>query len=308
MIVCMFYRSLVKSLKRGDNSLKSLYQVALADDRKKGFWNPFPILAYLAFKGLGLTCVAFLLLLQGFLMAFSPSLAIAQGAPPNPQGVPPSGTPPTTFKSGTPGANPTPPPLPGKGPAQAGTPANPQVNSQDPGKPLDKSSVKSPDNAMTKTTARPKAPPKELPYLSLSIEPVKTIFRNHEGLPMKFIFKAYKATRLCLEKDPMSQFQFQVLRGGAGVLPIAPLVVTDTRELYFEKIRRIELKPGDVYPIRANLKRFDFSEGEKWLPGDYTVSATFNLCDQSEQAKQDSSAGKEIPIKSTQNGRFIILN
>ncbi|MBY0405818.1 MAG: hypothetical protein K2X66_18085 [Cyanobacteria bacterium] len=271
--------------------------------------NPFYILAYQDLKGLGLTWVGLLLILQGFSLFFlSSSLVFAQGAPPNPQGTSPPGGPSTTFKGGVPGANPTPPPLPGKGPAPGGMPANPQVNPQDPGKPLDKSSVKPPDNAMTKTTARPKAPPKELPYLSLSIEPVKTIFRNHEGLPMKFIFKAYKATRLCLEKDPMSQFQFQVLRGGAGMLPIAPLVVTDTRELYFEKIRRIDLKPGDIYPIRANLKRFDFSEGEKWLPGDYTVSATFNLCDQSEQAKQDSSGGKEIPIKSTQNGRFIILN
>lgn len=142
--------------------------------------------------------------------------------------------------------------------------------------------------------------------LTLSIHPLKSIYGRKEGVTVEFVLKASRPTKICLEKDPLTQFQLQISRGGKGALPLEPLVTTDTRELYFEKIRLVDLKAGDSFPFRANLKRLAFSKGEKWASGDYMVTGVFNLCDQEGGFTHDS-AGKEIPIRATENGRFLIL-
>lgn len=144
------------------------------------------------------------------------------------------------------------------------------------------------------------------PPVTLSIQALKTMYTQREGIAVQFLLKAKHPTKLCLEKDPFSQFQLQINKGGAGIVKLDPLVLQDNRELFYEKIRIIELEAGDTYPIRANLKRLTFSNGEKWTPGDYTFSAVFNLCDQTEGLTSDSS-GKEIPIKSSNSGSFMIL-
>jgi hypothetical protein len=149
--------------------------------------------------------------------------------------------------------------------------------------------------------------PSDRPPLVLRVEPVKSIYRLREGVTLQFTLTAQEPVRLCLEKDPLTQFQFQVTRGGKGQIPLEPLVVNDNRELYFEKMRIIDLKPGQTFPYRANLKRLNPAKGEKWLAGDYSVQTTFNLCDQKAGLTFDSS-GRETPIKAQGVGRFLIVD
>lgn len=147
----------------------------------------------------------------------------------------------------------------------------------------------------------------EGPPVRLEIEPEEGIMTRAQGVPVRFIITAVRPVKLCLEKDPLTQFQLQISRQGHGPLPVEPLVVRDTRELFYQKIRVVELKPGQHYPYRANLRRLTFTNGEQWKPGDYTISATFNLCDQATAGNADSS-GKEVPIKAKALGRFMVAN
>jgi hypothetical protein len=143
--------------------------------------------------------------------------------------------------------------------------------------------------------------------LILTLKSTKDIYRKREGVQVTFLLKAQEPIRLCLEKDPLTQFQFTAYRGGKGVLSLEPYVAKDTRELYFEKMRIIDLKPGQAFPYRANIKKLVPANGEKWIPGDYSLGATFNLCDQT-QAFRNDSAGKDMPIKGKNLARFMITD
>jgi hypothetical protein len=143
--------------------------------------------------------------------------------------------------------------------------------------------------------------------LILMLKSTKDIYRKREGIQVTFLLKAQEPIRLCLEKDPMTQFQFTAYRGGKGALPLEPYVSKDTRELYFEKMRIIDLKPGQAFPYRANIKQLVPSNGEKWIPGDYSLGATFNLCDQT-QAFRNDSAGRDTPVKGKNLARFMITD
>ncbi len=150
-----------------------------------------------------------------------------------------------------------------------------------------------------------KSPPP--PPVSLTMKPLKNIYSPREGLGVQFVFHAIRPTRLCLEKDPFTQFQFNVERGGVGKLPLAPIVVKDTRELFFQPIKVVNLQPGKPYYLRGNLKRLNFTDGQDWGIGDYYVSATFFLCNQEEDEETFDSAGEEIPIKSAKTATFMIM-
>lgn len=139
----------------------------------------------------------------------------------------------------------------------------------------------------------------------MSMRALKNIYRKREGLPIEFLLEAHEPIQLCLEKDPLTQFQLTVYRAGKGPMPLEPYVTKDTRELYFEKIRIISMKPGDKFPYRTNIKKIVPARGEKWDLGDYTVKAVFNLCDQTQEYRHDS-AGRETPIKSTNSASFMI--
>ncbi len=143
--------------------------------------------------------------------------------------------------------------------------------------------------------------------IALAIEPQKQIYTAREGLMVRFVFKARQPARVCFEKDPLSQFNFSVYRSGTGELPLQPVVTHDTRVLFDQRPSVFELASGDVHVYRLNLKRLHFRQGEAWTPGDYTVKATFNLCEQAEGKHWDPS-GQEIPLKAVQPARFMIMN
>lgn len=143
--------------------------------------------------------------------------------------------------------------------------------------------------------------------IALTLEPQKQIYTAREGLMVKFTFKALQPARVCFEKDPLTQFRFSVYRSGTGALPLQPVVTHDTRVLFDQRPEVFMLDSGEVHVYRLNLKRLHFRQGEAWTPGDYTVNATFSLCEQTEDKAWDAS-GKENPLGILQPARFMIMN
>lgn len=142
--------------------------------------------------------------------------------------------------------------------------------------------------------------------LRLDVEPLKQIFSSREGLVAKFTFTAQKRTKLCLAKDLLSQMQVTISRSGRGKLPLQPLVMRDNSQLFQEPMRVYWLDPGQSVTLRANIKRYQFNEGEHWTAGAYNVGATFNLCEQTPD-ETVTDPGQEIPIKASRQGWFMIM-
>jgi hypothetical protein len=147
----------------------------------------------------------------------------------------------------------------------------------------------------------------DTPGLKLEVAPVKQIYSNREGLMVKFILTARTRTKLCLAKDLLSQMQVDISRSGVGKLPLQPLVLRDNSALFSEKLKIHWLEPGESLTLRANLKRYRFNDGEVWKPGDYSVGATFNLCEQTAD-EQVMPGGKEVPVRSVRQGWFMIMS
>lgn len=146
----------------------------------------------------------------------------------------------------------------------------------------------------------------EAPRLKLEVEPVKRIYSEREGLMVKFIFTAQNKTKLCLHDDILSQMQISIHRPGSGKLALQPLVVQDNSILFQKPLQVRWLNAGDTLTLRANLKRFQFADGDKWEPGEYNVNAVFNLCEQT-ATDYVTDTGKEIPIKAVRQGWFMIM-
>jgi hypothetical protein len=144
------------------------------------------------------------------------------------------------------------------------------------------------------------------PGLKLQLEPTKQIYTNHEGLVVKFIFTAQSKTKLCLDKDILSQMQINISKPGKGKIPLKPLVLKDNSQIFQEPMKVLWLDSGESLTMRANLKRFQFDNGEQWIPGEYSVNAVFNLCEQT-PAETVTDPGQEIPIKSSGQGWFMIM-
>lgn len=146
-----------------------------------------------------------------------------------------------------------------------------------------------------------------LPGLMLKVEPAKQIFSSREGLVTRFTFKAQSKTKLCLDKDILSQMQVTIARSGSGTLPLKPLVLKDNSQLFQEPMKVVWLEAGQSLTLRANLKRYQFDGGEQWTPGEYSVGATFNLCEQT-PAQKVTDPGRETPVKSERQGWFMIMS
>ena len=145
------------------------------------------------------------------------------------------------------------------------------------------------------------------PLLTLTLEPTKRIYSSREGVSVKFVFHASQRVKLCLDEDILSQVQVAIARSGQGEMPLQPLVMRDNSEL-FERPRKIRwLDSGESLTLRANLKRFHFSQGYRWQPGEYSASVTFGLCEQT-PGDYDDPAGKETPIQSDGPGWFMIMS
>jgi hypothetical protein len=149
-------------------------------------------------------------------------------------------------------------------------------------------------------------PPPNSPPIKLLIEPTKRIYSFREGLMVQFVLKATRRTKVCLEKDIMSQMQVRISRSGS-LLPVEPLVLKDNRLIYHQSMQIRWLEPGEQLLFRANLKRFRFAGGESWEPGEYTVNATFNLCEQNGVDDYDP-AGEEIPVEAEAPGWLMIMS
>ncbi|MBY0450819.1 MAG: hypothetical protein K2X01_09380 [Cyanobacteria bacterium] len=158
------------------------------------------------------------------------------------------------------------------------------------------------------TTVADVKPAKVVKYpIVLDVLMQKDIFTMREGINLTARIKAMAPTDLCLEKDPLTQFDISVTRSGFGLFPLDPLTVKDLRVQFQQRIRVMKLKPGDVFVFRFNLKRFTPSEGADWESGDYQVKTAFRLCEQVPNAGLNS-AGREIPVPARKNARFFIMN
>jgi len=142
--------------------------------------------------------------------------------------------------------------------------------------------------------------------LVLILEPEKRIYSSREGVMVKFIFKASRRVKVCYAKDILSQMQLKISQGGHN-LPLQPLVVQDNSQIFQQPMNIRWLESGQSMTFRSNLKRFKFAEGDQWDPAEYNVSATFGLCDQSEDQPYDP-AGKEVPVRTTIPSWFMIMS
>jgi hypothetical protein len=100
--------------------------------------------------------------------------------------------------------------------------------------------------------------------------------------------------------------QVTIVKPGIGKIPLKPLVITDNSQIFQEPMQVLWLESGESVTMRANLKRFQFDNGEEWAPGEYNVNAVFNLCEQT-PAETVTDPGKETPIPSTGRGWFMIM-
>ena len=146
----------------------------------------------------------------------------------------------------------------------------------------------------------------ENPSLTLLVEPSKRIFSSREGLMVKFTLKAAERTKVCIERDILSQLTLNISRSGE-LLPIQPLVVKDNRQLFREQMKIRWLESGESLSFRANIKRIQFANGEPWEPGEYNVTGSFGLCEQTPDQFYDP-AGEETPVRSKNSGWFMIMS
>lgn len=142
--------------------------------------------------------------------------------------------------------------------------------------------------------------------LQLKIIPKKQIYTNREGLQMHILLKAIAPVTLCLEKDMFTQFDFSLYRSGKGKLNLMPIVEQDNSVLFKQPVQSVALKPGETFSYWINLKRLKLADGEQWIPGDYSVTATFRLCDQVHPEAADS-ASRETSIPAGQSTHFMIM-
>jgi hypothetical protein len=142
--------------------------------------------------------------------------------------------------------------------------------------------------------------------LQLQLVPQKNIFSRREGIVMQFIFTAKAKTKLCLDKDILSQMQVTLARSGSGKLPLKPLVIKDNSHLFLATMGVVWLESGQSLTVRANLKRFELDGGSTWAPGEYSADATFNLCEQT-PVEPVTEPGHETPVKAARPGWFMIM-
>ncbi len=143
------------------------------------------------------------------------------------------------------------------------------------------------------------------PPLRLEIQPSKQIFSNHEGIVTMLKLTATTRTKVCLANDILSQIEMTINRSGVGSLPLLPMVIEDKSQFYQEPLRIVWLEAGQSMSLRLNLKRYLFANGERWKPGNYSTTGTFNLCEQT-PATTVTDTGQEIPIKAQQSSGFMI--
>ncbi|MGE0199738.1 MAG: hypothetical protein AB7P76_02080 [Candidatus Melainabacteria bacterium] len=142
--------------------------------------------------------------------------------------------------------------------------------------------------------------------LVFSIQPTEHIYSAREGLQVQFTFRAVRETKFCYEKDILSNLQLRVRKSGKD-LALAPLVVRSRPTLFSDSVRVAWLQPGETKTFRASLKRYHFANGEGWTPGEYSISAVFNLCEQTEGLYVDP-LGPETPVPSHSPGWFMIMS
>ena len=143
--------------------------------------------------------------------------------------------------------------------------------------------------------------------LDLEIVPLKSIYSAREGLSVRFRFTARERTKLCLSKDLLSQMQVNVYRSGRGKIAMQPLVSRDNQVVFEETMKVRWLEPGQSIDLKANLKRLQFAEGQKWTPGEYSVRAAFSLCEQT-PTEEVPDIGRETLIPARKPGWFMIMN
>lgn len=143
--------------------------------------------------------------------------------------------------------------------------------------------------------------------LTLRLEPTKRIFSSREGVTVKFVLTARARTKVCLSKDVLSQMQISVGQSGRGQMPLAPLVLKDNTIRFQQALKVRWLEPGESLTLRANIKRLRFADGQPWAPGEYSVGATFNLCEQT-PTEYVTETGQEIPVRAESQGWFMIMS
>jgi len=175
-------------------------------------------------------------------------------------------------------------------------------------KPAEKSTSPAPaaPDAKSASTSASVASMPQSSLLQLRLAPQKQIFSQREGLVMQFIFTAKSKTKLCLDKDILSQMQVSLYQAGVGKLPLKPLVIKDNSHLFLEPMRVVWLDSGQTMTVRANLKRFQLDGGSIWSPGEYSVDATFNLCEQT-PVEPVTDPGHETPVKAAGPAWFMIM-
>jgi hypothetical protein len=140
-------------------------------------------------------------------------------------------------------------------------------------------------------------PDTDLP-LRLMLKSRDAIFSRHQAIRIHCILKALRPVTVCMPRNPIQQFSFEVFRSGQGKLMIQPQVSQDTSLLSeSRRMNRVALRSGQQVTVPLNLK---ILQNNIWEAGEYRVRANFYLC------QPDSNHDRSIP--SSNRLSFLILN
>lgn len=123
-----------------------------------------------------------------------------------------------------------------------------------------------------------------LPVL-MELSTTRDTFRPNQDMFVKAELWAIQPVTICLyQGHPEANFSVDIYRAGYGKLPTPPSVVQlDFRDM--QRVKRIQLDPGQMHRVEFNLKKLVSLPPSFWKTGEYRVQAKFFLCGQTEKSE-----------------------
>lgn len=155
----------------------------------------------------------------------------------------------------------------------------------------------------------------------LRLNPIQSIMTVGQRIGVEASLTAKEPLTLCLFEQPLTQFDWEILKVGEGLLSLEPLVVQFAPKDPFSVApylrgydRWVRLKPGETYTFRLLLSRLTLAKGHGWQSGEYRISAAFRLCDPGGLEKVEGELGIEpepvntVPIQAQSSARFLLID
>lgn len=157
------------------------------------------------------------------------------------------------------------------------------------------------------------------PLADLTLTPLHSMMHYRQKIGMKASLTAHEPMTVCLFKQPLAQFDWDIKHMSHGPVLIDPLVINflPTDPFAMGKNLRgydrwVTLKAGQSYTFRLSLSQLDLATGQGFEPGEYQVKATFHLCDPNDiehntpLGNPDPAPVNTLPITTRLSARFLL--